>query len=137
MGDYFGHWLDIGEKADVAKLPRIFTVNWFRKGSDGRWLWPGFGENSRVLAWVFDRCEDRVAATDTPVGRLPVAADLQLDGLDLADDDLTELLRVDPDVWEREAASIEDHLDRFEPKMPAALRGQLQLLRDRLAAARS
>jgi phosphoenolpyruvate carboxykinase (GTP) len=137
MGDYFGHWLDIGEKADAAKLPRIFTVNWFRKGSDGRWLWPGFGENSRVLAWVFDRCDDRVAATDTPVGRLPVTADLQLDGLDLADDDLTELLRVDPDVWEREAASIEEHLERFEPKLPAALRGQLQLLRDRLAAARS
>jgi phosphoenolpyruvate carboxykinase (GTP) len=134
MGDYFGHWLDIGEKADAAKLPRIFTVNWFRKAADGRWLWPGFGENSRVLAWVFDRCDDRVAATDTPVGRLPVAADLELDGLDLADDDLVELLRVDPDVWEREAGSIEEHLDRFEPKLPAALRSQLQLLRDRLAA---
>jgi phosphoenolpyruvate carboxykinase (GTP) len=137
MGDYFGHWLDIGEKADAGKLPRIFTVNWFRKASDGRWLWPGFGENSRVLAWVFDRCDDQVAATDTPVGRLPVTADLQLDGLDLADDDLTELLRVDPDVWEREAASIEEHLERFEPKLPAALRSELQLLRDRLAAARS
>jgi phosphoenolpyruvate carboxykinase (GTP) len=134
MGDYFGHWLDVGEKADAAELPRVFTVNWFRKGNDGRWLWPGFGENSRVLAWVFDRCDGRVAATDTPVGRLPMTADLQLDGLDLADDDLTELLRVDPDVWEREAASIEEHLDRFEPKLPAALRDQLQLLRDRLAA---
>jgi phosphoenolpyruvate carboxykinase (GTP) len=134
MGDYFGHWLDIGEKADVAKLPRIYTVNWFRR-AEGRWLWPGFGENGRVLAWVFDRCAGRADAVDTPVGRLPLPSELQLDGLELAEDDLTTLLEVDTEVWRAEAASIEEHLARFEPKLPAVLRQQLRLLRERLETA--
>jgi phosphoenolpyruvate carboxykinase (GTP) len=133
MGDYFGHWLDIGAKGDADELPRIFTVNWFRRSSEGRWLWPGFGENSRVLAWVFARCAGEVDAVDTPVGRLPLLADLDLRGLELAEDDLAELLRVDREVWRAEAASVEEHLDRFEPKLPAPLREQLALLRGRLA----
>jgi phosphoenolpyruvate carboxykinase (GTP) len=133
MGDYFGHWLDVGAKGDAGKLPRIFTVNWFRRSPEGRWLWPGFGENSRVLAWVFARCAGEVDAVDTPVGRLPLLSDLDLGGLELAEEDLAELLRVDREVWRAEAASVEEHLDRFEPKLPAALREQLALLRSRLA----
>ena len=82
MGDYFAHWLAIGEQADADKLPKLFYVNWFRKGADGKFLWPGYGENSRVLAWVFDRCDDAAAARDTAIGRVPDAGALPTDGLD-------------------------------------------------------
>ena len=101
MADYLDHWLEVGEAADPAKLPKIFYVNWFRKGPDGKFLWPGFGENSRVLEWVFERCAGRVEAVETPIGLLPAAGAIPTEGLDIAADDMAELLRVDHDEWRR------------------------------------
>jgi phosphoenolpyruvate carboxykinase (GTP) len=133
MGDYFAHWLKIGAQADASKLPRIFYVNWFRKGEDGRWLWPGFGENSRVLAWVFRRCDGAAEAADTPIGRVPTPGALDTDGLDVAPEDLEELLRVDPEEWRAELPSIREHLEGFD-RLPAELRAQLEALEQRLSA---
>jgi phosphoenolpyruvate carboxykinase (GTP) len=132
MGDYFGHWLDIGAKADAATLPRIYTVNWFRRDADGRFLWPGFGENARVLKWVFERAERAVEARNTAAGRLPHPRDLDLEGMELSDDDLAELLSVDPTVWRMEADSIRDHLAAFGDRLPPALWAQLDRLETRL-----
>jgi len=133
MADYFAHWLSIGRAADPDKLPRIFYVNWFRKSADGRWLWPGFGENGRVLAWIFERISGRGASVDTPIGRMPpVEGGLDLDGLDVAEHDLAELLRVDPDDWQAELSLIEQHYDRFGDAVPRELRAQLDALRARL-----
>jgi phosphoenolpyruvate carboxykinase (GTP) len=132
MGDYFGHWLDVGAKADPDKLPRIFTVNWFRKSTEGGWLWPGFGENSRVLKWIFERAAGTAGVIDGPVGRFPVRDDLDLEGLELSVEQLDELFAVDPQVWAAEADSIEEYFGRFGDKLPAALRDQLQQLRGRL-----
>ena len=132
MGDYFGHWLDLGAKSDPGALPRIYTVNWFRK-DDGRWLWPGFGDNSRVLKWVFERCAGTADADDTPVGRVPRPGALDLDGLDLTDEDLAALVGIDTHQWLAEADSIEHHFARFGDKLPSALLAQLEALRSRLA----
>src|SRR5918999_3406611 len=96
MADYFDHWLRIGERGE-SKLPRIFHVNWFRKDDEGGYLWPGFGENSRVLAWIFRRCEGAAEAEDTPIGRVPSQGELNIEGLDVSDSDLAQLLRVDSD----------------------------------------
>jgi phosphoenolpyruvate carboxykinase (GTP) len=134
MGDYFAHWLEVGAKADEAMLPRIYTVNWFRRGDDGRWLWPGFGENSRVLKWIVDRVSGDVDAVETAVGRLPVVDQLDLDGLELPAEDLAALLEVDPQVWQAEVDSIRDHLATFGDELPEALVRQVELMRDRLAA---
>ena len=135
MGDYMGHWLDVGGKADADRLPRIFMVNWFRRGADDRFLWPGFGDNARVLGWIVDRCAGRVEAVDTPVGRLPRAEDLPLEGLDLPAADLHELLAVEPTTWRHEADAIDQHLDTFGDRLPSAMREQLTALRQRLAGA--
>jgi phosphoenolpyruvate carboxykinase (GTP) len=132
MGDYFTHWLKLGENADADKLPRIFYVNWFRKSADGRWLWPGFGENSRVLKWVFERTSGGSQAEETPVGRVPTADALDTAGLDVGPDDLTELLRIDVAGWKEEIPSIEEHYARFGAKLPAALRKELEELKTRL-----
>ena len=132
MGDYFAHWLAIGNGAERANLPRIFYVNWFRKGADGKFLWPGYGENSRVLAWIFDRVSGRGEAVDTPIGRLPAFGALQLDGLELRDGALDELLAVDADAWRGELQLIEDHFDSFGERLPDGLRMQLSALADRL-----
>jgi phosphoenolpyruvate carboxykinase (GTP) len=133
MGDYFAHWLAIGEQADADLLPKFFYVNWFRKGADGKFLWPGYGENSRVLAWVFDRCDDAAAATDTAIGRVPSDGALPTAGLDLAPGALDELLRVDTEAWRAELPSIETHYDRFGDRLPQALRDELDALAKRLA----
>src|SRR4051812_6456445 len=109
MADYLGHWLEIGEATDARKLPTIFYVNWFRKGPDGKFLWPGFGENSRVLEWVFNRVNGKGGAAQTPIGFVPTADDLDLDGLDLSSEAVAELLKVDPDEWRAEVPSIEEH----------------------------
>jgi phosphoenolpyruvate carboxykinase (GTP) len=135
MGDYFGHWLDLGAKADAGKLPRIFMVNWFRRGDDGRFLWPGFGQNSRVLKWGCERVAGTAPVVDTPVGRVPAEDALDTKGLGLPAGDLTELLRVDPEVWRAEADSIEAHLATFGDMLPTALIEQLAQLRERIAAA--
>jgi len=133
MGDYFAHWLEMGGRSEPEKLPKLFYVNWFRKGADGKFLWPGYGENSRVLAWVFDRCAGNAPARDTPIGRVPAAGALPLDGLQLAPGALDELLDVDADSWRTELPLIEQHYDQFGDRLPQALRDELDALDKRLA----
>jgi phosphoenolpyruvate carboxykinase (GTP) len=132
MGDYFAHWLAIGAKTDAAKLPRIYFVNWFRKDADGKYVWPGFGENSRVLKWVSDRIAGTADAVDTPIGRVPSRESLDVDGLDLTDEQLDVLLTVDAETWREEAALIHPHYERFGTHTPAALWDQLAALEQRL-----
>jgi phosphoenolpyruvate carboxykinase (GTP) len=134
MGDYMGHWLDLGGKADREALPRIYMVNWFRKGPDGRFVWPGFGENSRVLKWIFERVGGDAEAVETPVGYLPRLDDLDLDGLDEDPSDFEPLVTIDRDVWRHEADSIEQHLQLFGDKLPQNIADQLHQLRERLDA---
>jgi phosphoenolpyruvate carboxykinase (GTP) len=133
MGDYFGHWLRIGETADTSKLPKLFYVNWFRKDADGKFLWPGYGENSRVLAWVFARCAGAAPATDTAIGRLPTPDSLPSDGLTLEAGALEELLSVDEDEWRTELPLIEEHYALFGDHLPTALHDELDALAKRLA----
>ena len=133
MADYFAHWIEMGRAGDAGRLPKIFYVNWFRKGADGRWLWPGFGENSRVLEWVFNRLSGDGAAVDTPIGFVPATeGGLDLDGLDVSPADLEELLRVDADEWRAELAGIERHYATFGGRVPAELQAQVDALRRRL-----
>ncbi|WP_258868191.1 phosphoenolpyruvate carboxykinase (GTP) [Alkalilimnicola ehrlichii] len=135
MADYWNHWLSIGERKN-ARLPKIFYVNWFRKGQDGRFLWPGFSDNSRVLKWIFERCNEEVDAVDTPIGRLPEQADLDLSGLPLNSADLDTLLGVDIEGWLAEIPLIQDYYAQFGKHMPAALLNELDQLRERLLAER-
>jgi len=132
MGDYFAHWLEMGARGGDA-LPKLFYVNWFRRDADGRFLWPGFGENSRVLAWIARRCADRADALDTPIGRVPAPGALDTDGLDVADADLEQLLSVDSDAWLTEVPMIEEHYAMFGDRLPSALRDELRDLEKRLA----
>ncbi len=134
MADYWGHWLDVGRATTPDKLPRIFYVNWFRRGGDGRWLWPGFGENSRVLEWMFRRCDGEAAAEETPIGWVPAPADIDVTGLDMAAHDLVELLRVDSAAWAREVPDLEEHYTRFGDRLPPELAEQLATLGRRLGA---
>jgi phosphoenolpyruvate carboxykinase (GTP) len=133
MGDYFAHWLEIGEQADAERLPKLFYVNWFRKGTDGRFLWPGYGENSRVLAWVFDRCDDAAGASDTAIGRVPGDGALVTDGLALSAGAIDKLLTVDTEAWRAELPLIETHYEKFGDRLPQALRDELEALAKRLA----
>ncbi len=133
MADYFSHWLEIGEATEPSKLPKIFYVNWFRKGPDGSFLWPGFGENSRVLEWVFDRCAGRAEATETPIGLVPTAGSLDTDGLDVPEADVAELLRVDNGEWAAEVPLIEEHYASLGERLPEGLRHELSDLQRRLA----
>jgi phosphoenolpyruvate carboxykinase (GTP) len=131
MADYFAHWLEMAER-DGAQLPRIFYVNWFRKDDAGRFLWPGFGENSRVLAWIFQRCDDAAEAQDTPIGRVPAPGAIDTDGLDVSDASMAELLRVDPGEWKAQLPQVHEHLARFGDRLPDAVRAQLEALERRL-----
>jgi phosphoenolpyruvate carboxykinase (GTP) len=134
MGDYFAHWLSMPEHTDEAKLPRIYGVNWFRKDEHGGFLWPGFGDNSRVLEWICRRLEDDADGLETPIGTVPRPEDLVLDGLD--DDDkarVPEALDVDADEWRREMPTIREHFDTFGDKLPVALREELTALDRRLS----
>jgi phosphoenolpyruvate carboxykinase (GTP) len=133
--DYFAHWLKIGTATDVAKLPRIFFVNWFRRDDTGRYLWPGYGENSRVLKWIFERVDGDSAAADTPIGRLPAAGALDVDGLAITDKDLAEILRVDHDGWRLAIPQIRQHFDRFGDRMPPQLIAAIDELEAQLTAA--
>jgi phosphoenolpyruvate carboxykinase (GTP) len=135
MGDYFAHWLRVGAGADPAKLPRIYSVNWFRRDAAGKFVWPGFGENSRVLKWIVERLEGRADADDTPIGRLPTQDGLDLTGLALGAEADDLLRRVDPAVWLQEAALIPDFYERFGDRLPAALWDQYEALLARLCAA--
>ena len=133
MADYFAHWISLGQRADATKLPKIFYVNWFRKDLDtGRFLWPGYGENSRVLEWIFRRCENHAAAIDTPIGLIPPADQLNTDGLDIDPQDLDALLRVDLHEWRLELPAIQQHFARFGARLPDQLRRQLATLEKRL-----
>jgi phosphoenolpyruvate carboxykinase (GTP) len=131
MADYFGHWLAMGDRLGKY-APRIFYVNWFRKSPEGKWLWPGFGDNSRVLKWMCERIEGKVGAVETPIGFMPKEGDLDLAGLTIPAADLAELLRVDPAAWRAEVADIERHFAAFGKRLPGRLRDQLDALRKRL-----
>jgi phosphoenolpyruvate carboxykinase (GTP) len=133
MADYFGHWLEVGAKGDASKLPKIFYVNWFRKDADGRWLWPGYGDNSRVLEWVFERVAGRAEAVETPIGYLPAEGAINVDGLDVSDADLAELLRVDRDEWRAEVPLIREHFAQFGDRLPTALSAAVDDLERRLS----
>jgi phosphoenolpyruvate carboxykinase (GTP) len=132
MADYFGHWLTMGAGADQDKLPKIFYVNWFLKGKDGRFLWPGYGENSRVLEWVFERVAGRGEANETPIGAVPTPGGLDTEGLALSDATITALLEVDDAAWRGELPDIEAHYATFGDRLPPALRDELEELRRRL-----
>jgi phosphoenolpyruvate carboxykinase (GTP) len=135
MGDYFAHWLEIGGRADDAsKLPQFFCVNWFRKDSEGRWLWPGYAENSRVLEWIFRRLEGTADTVYEPIGLVPPAAALNVRGLDLSPEAVAELLRVDTQTWGEELPLLREHLAKFGDRLPPALTKQLDALGRRLAA---
>ncbi|HVX45952.1 MAG TPA: phosphoenolpyruvate carboxykinase (GTP) [Mycobacteriales bacterium] len=132
-GDYFAHWLEIGRRGDADKLPRFFCVNWFRKGADGRYLWPGFGENCRVLKWAVDRIEGRAEAVETPIGAVPAPGALDLSGLDVSTQDIEESLRVVPEEWRAELPLIAEWLETFGDRLPDALGEELAALRQRLS----
>ena len=134
MGDYFQHWVNIGKKTSADKLPKIFCVNWFRKTDDGRWLWPGYGENSRVLKWVFERCAGTAAAQKTELGYMPEVKSIDRNGLEgVTDADMNVLLSVERDEWKKEVESIKEHYKKFGEKLPKALAEQLVALEKRLA----
>ncbi len=135
MGDYFAHWINIGKRAG-AKLPKIFYVNWFRQDENGKYLWPGYGDNSRVLEWIFDRCEGNVHAKDTPIGRIPDQDDLDTKGLNIASADLAKLLSVDTAGWLAELPLIRQHLEKFGDRLPKELVKEVDELEKRLRAAR-
>ncbi|MDX1563726.1 MAG: phosphoenolpyruvate carboxykinase (GTP), partial [Gammaproteobacteria bacterium] len=124
FGDYWAHWLSFAESK--APMPEIFHVNWFRRDENGKFLWPGFGENLRVLRWIIDRCAGRTDAVETPIGYLPKARGIDLTGIDVAPDTLAQLLAVDSEQWLEEMESLSEYLDRFGKRVPAALRNELQ-----------
>ncbi len=132
MGDYFAHWLEMGQKTDADKLPRIFYVNWFRKDEDGGWLWPGFGENSRVLKWIVERISGEADATETPIGFVPAKNAIDTSGIDVTEEQMDELLHVDREEWLNEIESIREHYARFEERLPKALSDELDALEARL-----
>ncbi|MDP3062787.1 MAG: phosphoenolpyruvate carboxykinase (GTP), partial [Chloroflexota bacterium] len=133
MADYFQHWLDMGDRLG-GKAPRVFYVNWFRKTADGQWLWPGFGENSRVLKWMCERVDGQASAQPTPIGLLPSESDLDLRGLNLPHENIKRLLEVDTQAWAEEIPDIEKHFNQFGSRLPKRLWRQLAELRTRLAA---
>jgi phosphoenolpyruvate carboxykinase (GTP) len=133
MADYWGHWLTIGSFTTPDKLPRIYSVNWFRRDGEGRFIWPGFGENSRVLEWIVRRLEGEADAVDSPIGQLPVLDELDLAGVDISRADLEELFALDPASWLAEADLTEEYFGQFGDRVPEELRAQLTALRERLA----
>ena len=132
MGDYLNHWLDIGKKADPDKLPRIYYVNWFRKDDDGKFLWPGFGENSRVLKWIFERSSGKGKAVKSPIGNIPGPGAINTEGLDVSEEDMQELLHVDKQEWLKEVDSIKEYYRIYGDKLPKELAHQLANLEERL-----
>jgi phosphoenolpyruvate carboxykinase (GTP) len=135
MADYWGHWLSIGKK--LTRPPRIFRVNWFRRGRDGKFLWPGFGENLRVLRWALERCAGAAKAEETPIGYVPTRAAIDRSGLDLRDDLLDELLKVDTDEWASALKGQEEYFAQFGDKLPAGMREEHETLAARLNTART
>ncbi len=130
MADYFGHWLDMGKR--IPHPPKIFHVNWFRKGADGKFLWPGYGENVRVLKWILERVEGRGAAQETPIGHVPAQRALTLDGMNISPETVTDLLRVDAEDWEQELADTKEFFQKFGDRLPSELRDEHDKLAQRL-----
>jgi phosphoenolpyruvate carboxykinase (GTP) len=131
MADYFGHWLEMARQ-HPNQMPRIFVVNWFRKDDEGRFIWPGFGENSRVLEWIFRRCAGEGKTVETPIGLVPADGDINTDGLDISDEAMRRLLTVDADALRAQLPQVEEHLARFGDDLPDEIRGQLEALEGRL-----
>jgi phosphoenolpyruvate carboxykinase (GTP) len=131
IGDYWQHWFSMGNRLG-AKAPKIFYVNWFRKSPEGKWLWPGFGDNSRVLKWMCERVEGKVGAVETPVGYVPLKSDLDVSGLKVSDADVAELLRIDLDGWKSEVPEIEAYLHTAGSRLPARMKAQLDALKKRV-----
>jgi phosphoenolpyruvate carboxykinase (GTP) len=132
MADHFAHWLKVGER-EGAVLPKIFLVNWFRKNDDGTFIWPGFGENSRVLEWVFRRCNGEGETVESSIGLLPREGELNLEGLDVAPDDQHKLLNVDDELVREQLPQVKEHLARFGDRLPDGIRRQLGALEQRLS----
>jgi phosphoenolpyruvate carboxykinase (GTP) len=132
MGDYLAHWIKIGQKTTADKLPKIFYVNWFRKSDDGKWLWPGYGENSRVLKWIFERTEDKGKTVKTPIGYLPSPDAIDTKGISISSSEMAELLKVDAREWKKELEGIKEHYQRFGSRLPSELRDELAGLEKRL-----
>lgn len=130
MGDYFNHWLTFANNG--KKLPRVYAVNWFRKSEDGKWLWPGFGENSRVLKWIFERCSDKISAISSPIGLLPSKDDFDAGGLNLLPGAFEELFKVDRNAWLQECKNLREYFKKFEPRLPIQLKDELNALEERL-----
>ncbi|HZN84979.1 MAG TPA: phosphoenolpyruvate carboxykinase (GTP) [Mycobacterium sp.] len=135
VGDYFAHWIDIGKQSDESKMPKIFFVNWFRRGDDGRFLWPGFGENSRVMKWIIDRIEQRAGGKTTPIGTVPTAEDLDLEGLDVDAADVDAALAVNAAEWRNELPEIEEWFEFVGEKLPTGIKDEFDALKHRLAEA--
>jgi phosphoenolpyruvate carboxykinase (GTP) len=132
MGDYFAHWLEIGQRAGASKLPKIFYVNWFRQDEHGKYLWPGYGENSRVLKWIFERCEGKAHANETAIGGLPSPSDIDTKGLNISGTEMVKLLSVDEKGWEAELPLIKEHFARFGSHLPEGLQREVADLERRL-----
>ena len=132
-GDYLQHWLDVGTMTAPENLPRLYYVNWFRKDAGGKWLWPGFGDNSRVLKWIIDRINGTVGAVETPIGNIPIPGDIDTDGLDVSAADMAELLRVDKEGWLNEIPSIKENYKTYGAKLPPELTAQLESLGKKLS----
>lgn len=132
MGDYWKHWIEIGESLDEDKAPKIFNVNWFRKDDEGNFLWPGFGDNLRVLDWIIDRCEGKVDAQETAIGYLPYAKDINLEGLDMTEADLEKILDVDKDAWKEELKGVDELYAKFGDKLPKELSDVLNEVKSNL-----
>jgi phosphoenolpyruvate carboxykinase (GTP) len=131
-GDYLNHWITVGKDNDEAKLPRIFYVNWFRRDDDGGFLWPGFGENSRVLKWVIERIEGTAAAVETPIGHVPAPGSLDVTGLDMTEEQVRQALAVDAEEWKAEIPQIQEWFEKFGEQLPAVLWTELDGLKARL-----
>jgi phosphoenolpyruvate carboxykinase (GTP) len=134
MGDYLAHWISLASRTDRAKLPKVYFVNWFRKDKDGRWLWPGYGENSRVLKWICERVEGTGKAVETAIGNIPAPDALDLSGLKISQQDMQALLAVDREGWKQELANIEGYYTELGDRLPPALAKELEALKKRLAS---
>ena len=133
MGDYLKHWFNIGKRTEASKLPRIYFVNWFRKNKDGKFIWPGFGDNTRVLRWIVERLSGAADAVETPIGNLPAPGAIVTEGLSLSDADMAELLSVDKEAWLAEVKNIREDYKIYGEKLPKVLAEQLEALEKRLA----
>jgi phosphoenolpyruvate carboxykinase (GTP) len=132
VGDYLQHWLKLGQEHDQSKLPRIFYVNWFRRGADGKFLWPGYGENSRVIKWAIEQIEGADGSVETPIGLAPKPGSLDVDGLDVSAEDIQTALHVDSEEWKQEIPLIEEWFAKIGDKLPSQLVSQLEKLKARL-----